>query len=188
MSNSGRVSIKIRPMLAKHLDDVENIENSSFDHPWSRDELESTLGNQNDISKVALVTPKGSKKSIVAGMLYLEHKEPRLNVLSIAVHPEWRRRGIGTTFLEYLIKLLRRYGRCEIYELVRETNLDAQKFYKSLGFVAQRPKHNIYEETNEDAYPMIYKWEWSPQGRASNGIPNSCTIRNHLCTGCGDCC
>ena len=164
MSNSGRVSMKIRPMLVKHLGDVENIENSSFDHPWSRDELELARGDRNNISKVALIVPEGSNKSIVAGLLFVEQEEHRLNVLSIAVHPEWRRRGIGTTFLEYLIKLLRRYGRCEIYELVRETNLDAQKFYKSLGFVAQRPKRNVYTETNEDAYPMVYKWEWSPQG------------------------
>ena len=185
MSTGGRVSIKVRQMFIKHLDDVKSIEDNSFEHPWSADEIKSA--RKSHISKIALVTPKGSESSIVAGYLFAEREKHRFNILSVAVHEEWRRKGIGSKLLKYLINLLSRNGQAEMYKLVRETNLTAQKFCRDMGFVASRPKQNVYDETKEDAYPMIYKWEWSPRGIAHNGTPDSCLLRNHLCIDCGDC-
>ena len=53
------------------------------------------------------------------------------HILSIAVHPAYRRRGIGKALYEKAIGTLR--GR-KVWAEVRETNLGAQAFYFKLGF------------------------------------------------------
>ena len=186
MSNKRPISIKIVSMRPEHMGAVEIIENECFEHPWTRKELDGARKKRYYISKVAIITPKGSGEKIVAGAMYLEQDKFRFTLLSLGVLKEWWRHGIGSALVDTIIKRLRNGGRYEIYELVRETNLVAQQFYRARGFVAQRPKLNAYAE-DEAAYPMIYRWEWSPQGRAISGEPESCSKRAHLCTSCSEC-
>ena len=189
MKRKGEVSIEVAAMWPEHMDAVEEIEDECFEkkHIWKREELEAARKKRYNLSKVAIITPAGSKKKIIAGSLFVELDKFRYTLLSMGVRKKWRRHGVGTAFLNHLIARLRTEGRHEIYELVRETNRPAQEFYKSRGFVALKPKRNAFSETEEDAYPMIFKWEWSPQGRGKNGGPDKCRHRNHLCTCCGDC-
>lgn len=191
MKRRKEISIEVAPMWPEHMDAIEEIENECFEkkHIWSRKELEAARKKRYYLSRVAIITPKASRKKIIAGFLFVEQDKFRFSLLSMGVRKKWRRHGIGTAFLDYLIKKLRAEDHHEIYELVRETNRVAQEFYKAIGFVALKPKRNVFNETDEDAYPMIFKWEWSPQGRKENGDPRICIKpdRNHLCTCCGDC-
>jgi ribosomal-protein-alanine N-acetyltransferase len=41
---------------------------------------------------------------------------------------------------------------------VRETNLSAQLFFRSLGFRAVSVLRDFYEDTTEDAYLMQYRY------------------------------
>jgi ribosomal-protein-alanine N-acetyltransferase len=41
---------------------------------------------------------------------------------------------------------------------VRETNLDAQLFFRSMGFKAITVLHEFYEDTPEDAYLMQFRY------------------------------
>jgi ribosomal-protein-alanine N-acetyltransferase len=41
---------------------------------------------------------------------------------------------------------------------VRETNLAAQLFFKSMGFKAITVLHEFYEDTPEDAYLMQFRY------------------------------
>lgn len=188
MSTKGQIIIKIRSMYKEHMDAVEDIENSCFDYPWTREELEDVQRKRYYISKVAIITPRSNQsEEIIAGSMFVEQGASRFTLLSLAIHPAWRQYGIGTALVKSIIKRLRSNSHYEIYELVRETNLRAQKFYRALGFIALRPKHNVFPGIEEDAYPMIYRWIWSPQGIAINGEPPSCCLRSHYCTECGEC-
>lgn len=182
MRQKGEGFIKIVPMWSEHMDAVEEIENECFDEDaWSRKELEDMRRQAYHRSRIALIS--SGRQKLIVGAMFVEQDKFRFTLRSLGVRRTWRRRGIGTAFLVNLIGKLREDGRYEIYELVRERNLVAQKFFQSLGFVALKPKRG----KDEDAYPMIYKWEWSPQGKLVNGEPDMCASRNHPCTGCGEC-
>jgi ribosomal protein S18 acetylase RimI-like enzyme len=64
-----------------------------------------------------------------------QHLEDRhAGILGIAVHPNWRGRGLGSMLLAHALK--RCEGKFEIVQLaVTEKNLQAQALYRRFGFV-----------------------------------------------------
>jgi ribosomal-protein-alanine N-acetyltransferase len=78
------------------------------------------------------------------------------HIISIAVLPEHRRKGIGRALMVEAMKALRDYGASEIYLEVRVTNHPAISLYKGLKFeIVNRIKH--YYSDGEDAYVMARK-------------------------------
>ena len=57
---------------------------------------------------------------------------------------------------------------------VRETNLDAQLFFRAQGFRAVNVLRDFYEDTTEDAYLMQYRYRAT---EAETAMPNRITRR-----------
>ena len=93
--------------------------------------------------------------SVVAFMIYELHRS-RLHMLNFAVTRSHRRLGIGTRMMEKLAGKLTPERRDRIALEVRETNLPAQLFFRSLGFRATSVLKDFYQDTTEDAYIMQY--------------------------------
>jgi ribosomal-protein-alanine N-acetyltransferase len=55
-------------------------------------------------------------------------------IFSLAVHPAYQNRSIGSYLLKEIINTFRREGVLEIILEVRSSNLKAQKFYEKHGF------------------------------------------------------
>ena len=76
------------------------------------------------------------------------------HIISIAVSPEMRRKGIGTALMKAAIKSLREeYNVDEIYLEVRVSNNPAISLYKKLGFKVVKTIRGYYRD-GEDAYVM----------------------------------
>ena len=56
---------------------------------------------------------------------------------TVAVSPEYRRRGIGTALVRHAVAALRTAGCTKVNLQIRSTNLAVRKFYESLGFEAE---------------------------------------------------
>ncbi|MGQ9646074.1 MAG: GNAT family N-acetyltransferase [Thermodesulfobacteriota bacterium] len=84
---------------------------------------------------------------------------PEGHILSIAVHPQRRRRGIGKRFIE---EAIRRFHFQRLWAEVRRSNEGAQTFYLKLGFkiVDEIPKYY----GNEDALIVV----WFPSACTSD--------------------
>ena len=93
--------------------------------------------------------------SVVAFMIYELHRT-RLHVLNFAVRRSHRRLGIGTQMLDKLAAKLSPERRNRIVLEVRERNLPAQIFFRSLGYRATSVLKDFYQDTTEDAYLMQY--------------------------------
>jgi ribosomal-protein-alanine N-acetyltransferase len=93
-------------------------------------------------------------------MIYELHKN-RLHLLNFAVTPDCRRESVGRSMIEKLVSKLSNERRNRIMLEVRETNLDAQLFFKDLGFRAISVLRDFYEDTTEDAYLMQYRYRAS---------------------------
>jgi ribosomal-protein-alanine N-acetyltransferase len=78
------------------------------------------------------------------------------HVVSIAVKPENRKKGIGKTLMEKAMEAMRAYKAKQCYLEVRVTNDSAVGLYKKIGFDVTKTVHGYYAD-GEDAYMMAKK-------------------------------
>jgi len=131
--------------------DIENviaIERASFQFPWSTrfflDEL------QVDCARSILAEVDGRIVGYVLFWLVSEE----VDIHNIAVHPDFRRQGIGRLLLEQVVAVARRQERLRVTLDVRFSNASAQSLYRSFGFVARGLRKAYYSDNGEDALVM----------------------------------
>lgn len=146
------LQVHVRWMIRRDIPEVLEIENDSFEFPWSEDDFIRCLRQRNCIGMVA---EDLQSERIFGFMIYELHKN-RLHVLNFAVRSDLRRRGIGTQMMRKLVRQLSNQRRNRIMLEVREKNLPAQLFFRASGFRAVSLLREFYEDTPEDAYLMQY--------------------------------
>ncbi len=142
-------------MREAHLDEVLEIEKRSFVAPWSKRLFQETLVFP--LSFNLVIRKKVDNKVAGYANFYLIADE--VQVLNVAVAPEWRGRGYADRLLRYAIAFLSARGAKEFFLEVREGNAEAIGLYEKLGFVKVGRRKNYYRETNEDALVMRLKTE-----------------------------
>jgi len=78
------------------------------------------------------------------------------HVVSVAVLPEHRRKGIGEALVTQAMEGMRKYNAKQCFLEVRVTNQEAIALYKKLGFEVTRTIHGYYAD-GEDAFVMTIK-------------------------------
>jgi ribosomal-protein-alanine N-acetyltransferase len=78
------------------------------------------------------------------------------HVVSIAVMPDHRRKGVGETLVKSAMEAMKLYKAKQCFLEVRVTNDPAVGLYKKLGFEVSRTVHGYYAD-GEDAYMMTRK-------------------------------
>lgn len=146
-----RLNVEIRWLIRRDMNEVLQIERDSFENAWSEEDFLCCLRQRNCIGMVA------EHEGQVVGFVIYELHKARLRVLNIAVAVSFRRQGVGTQLIQRLVEKLSQQRRQEILLEVRESNLPAQLFYKSLGFLAVCVLRRYYDDTEEDAYVMRYR-------------------------------
>jgi ribosomal-protein-alanine N-acetyltransferase len=149
---STELDIEIRWAIKRDTPTLLKIEADSFEDPWTEEELLRCQRQRNTIGMVAELDD-----DVVGFMIYELHKN-RLHLASLAVDPQYRRRGIGRAMIRSLTgKIGLGSVRNRITLEVRESNLPAQLFFKSQGFRAVQVLRDFYENSTEDAYLMQYR-------------------------------
>jgi ribosomal-protein-alanine N-acetyltransferase len=76
------------------------------------------------------------------------------HVTTIAMHPNFRRRGLGEYMLASLIDIAYEIGAKWVTLEVRVTNYNAQNLYRKYGFREAGLRHRYYSDNQEDALIM----------------------------------
>ncbi|MCH2204126.1 MAG: ribosomal protein S18-alanine N-acetyltransferase [Fuerstiella sp.] len=147
--------VQIRWLIRRDMPEVIDIERECFDFAWTEEEFLCCLRQRNCIGMVA-----EHDHEIVGFMIYELHKS-KLRILNFAVAAGSQRKRVGTQMVGRLIDKLSQQRRKEIVLEVRETNLNAQMFFKNQGFRAVTVLRNHYDDTTEDAYYMRFKLDAS---------------------------
>ena len=161
-----RVRVHIRWMIRRDMPEVLRSEQDSFDYSWTEDDFLRCLRQRNCIGMVAEHDDR-----VVGFMIYELHKT-KLHVLNFAVAPEWRRLGIGTQMVMKLVGKLSSHRRTKITLAVRESNLNAQLFFRTQAFKASRVLRSYYEDSGEDAYLMNYRIAEFLDDEEDEGVTN----------------
>lgn len=140
-------------MNVSHVAQVAELEKCCFSDPWSEKSIASEL--ENDLA-YWLVALEGEQ---VAGYVGSQTVIGETDMMNIAVHPKFRRRGIAEALVNALVAVLKDQGSHCLTLEVRESNEPAQKLYQKLEFsvIGKRPKY--YHNPREDALILRKEWE-----------------------------
>lgn len=147
-----QLRVHIRWMIRRDMAEVLQIENEGFEFPWSEEDFIRCLRQRNCIGMIA------EHEDHVIGFMIYELHRTRLHLLNFAVAKELRRRRVGSQMLAKLLAKLSTQRRTRIALEVRETNLPAQLFFRSMDFRAVSVLRDFYDDTTEDAYLMQYRY------------------------------
>lgn len=142
--------LQIRWMIRRDMPEVLGIEQESYENSLCEDDFLRCLRQRNCIGMVTEVDQK------VLGFMIYELYKSKLSIINFAVHPDYRRQGIGTAMVDKLKDKLPLQRRTAIDLEIREKNLEAQLFFKSQDFRAVSIIREYFPDINEDAYIMRY--------------------------------
>jgi len=74
----------------------------------------------------------------------------------VAVHPDYRRHGLGRAVVEALLQYARQNRFFEISLEVRASNRAAITLYETLGFSVCGTRRSFYQKPTEDALVMLW--------------------------------
>ena len=145
--------MRIAHMTAEHVPQVAELEKVCFSDPWSENSVASELENPLSCWLVAL------DGETVAGYVGSQTVLDETDMMNIAVHPDFRRKGVARGLILALIGELKQRGSHCLTLEVRASNAPARTLYESLGFAHVGTRRNYYQNPKEDALILRKEWE-----------------------------
>jgi len=143
----------IRPFRESDLDSILQIEHASFSvDAYDRNLFAEFYYKCGDLF---LVAEGGSR--IWGYMITCTRSRggsQRAQLVSVAVDPGARRRGVASALMDGTLRRLRRKGVRRFTLMVKTTNREALEFYRRRGFLQLRIWRKYYED-GEDAWLMV---------------------------------
>lgn len=140
--------MELRNMTVDDLPQVLAIERVSFPTPWTenifRDEIHSFLCSN------LVATIKGKVVGYIDFSVILDE----IHLRNIAVHKDFKKKGIASQLLSRMIKIGSEKGALWSTLEVRRSNTNAIKLYEKFGFVITGVRPLYYRDTKEDAIIM----------------------------------
>lgn len=132
----------------EYLQRILEIENLSFITPWSPAAF--TNGLRNSLARMRGYVADNT----LQGYICYWNSGREIQVMNLAVHPEYRRRGVGALLLGRALESGKDEGAENVWLEVRTSNRAARTLYENFGFreVGRRPRY--YRDTGEDAIMM----------------------------------
>ncbi len=133
--------IQIVPFRLRHLARVLRIERASFGaDAWPRRYFLELYADCRDFFVVAKVGGR------IAGYAVACAEKRNAEIASLAVHPDYRRRGVADALMRHTLHGLGAAGCARVELMVRTGNTAGAQLYRSLGFRRVRLAPGYYED------------------------------------------
>lgn len=146
-------TVSVCLMQERHLTDLAELEQLCFSQPWSREGLAAEL---NEPTACFLVAEQGGQVAGYAGMHCVLDEA---YIANVAVHPNFRRRGIATVLLAELEVCAKQRGAEFVSLEVRASNAGAIALYESCGYETVGVRRGMYEQPKEDGLILTKYWK-----------------------------
>ncbi len=144
--------LRIKDALAGDLPRVVEIEKLAFTTPWSLKSFQRELTLPFSRLTLAAVddhAPGGTTVGFLCRWLIADE----CHVLNVAVHPDFRRLGVGAFLMQSAIDEAKTKQASFVTLEVRRSNLAARQLYRKLNFEERRLRRHYYGP-GEDAIVM----------------------------------
>lgn len=128
--------------IEAYLDDAAALHGAIFDRPWSQDALRDLLVMSGSDGAVIL---SGTREPVFAGFVLFQCIGDFAEILTLAVAPDHRGRGLGRSLVQQVLARARETGAEKVMLEVQDGNLPAVQLYESLGMTAFDRRRNYYK-------------------------------------------
>ncbi len=139
--------IEFVPMNKEHIRGMVEIEEQCFNSGYAEKTFLKELENKIAIYIVAV------ENKAVLGYIGLWNICGGADIIDVAVHKDFRRRGIGEGLIAEMLRVCQKENIFEVNLEVRSSNLAAQGLYEKMGFLKVGLR-KLYYENKEDAILM----------------------------------
>lgn len=137
--------IHFRSLMREDLEAVSELERLVLPVPWTRPMLEAEFKKAVHKAQVAIID------GVLRGYILANCVATELHIITLGVHPLYRRRGIARALLKSVMGQAFDVGVRLVTLEVRESNEAAKSLYLSLGFSEKYKRKRYYSDTLEDA-------------------------------------
>ena len=130
---------------------ILEIENVSFQNPWRASTFSGEIANRG-VSYPYVIVHRIFER-VIGYIIYWRIQE-EVQISNLAVHPDFRQRGIGEAVMRSVIKAIHKDGAEYVFLEVRPSNLAARNLYEKLGFKILGTRKDYYQTPLEDALIM----------------------------------
>jgi len=135
----------ITNMTHAHVAPIARLEKLCFSDPWSEKSIETELSCRLSCWLVAM------EGETLLGYVGSQTVMEESDMMNLAVHPDYRRRGVAQKLIEALEAALRERGSKALTLEVRASNEPAIALYEKLGFQQVGLRKSYYRNPKEDA-------------------------------------
>ena len=140
------------------IDELATLEALCFTLPWSKEQFVKVFDVPN-FAAFGLRAPlqkssEAGNRVPLAAYISLYHNPDELEILNLAVAPEWRCRGCGARLLRLVLRMAAKMGIGRTVLEVRSGNTPALALYKGQGFTQIGRRRAYYRDSGEDALVM----------------------------------
>ena len=140
----------LREMRGEDIATVMAVERAAYTDGWPATAFEREL-TTNGMARY-IVLEEGTAGIVGFGGLWLMVDEA--HVVTVAVLPEERRRGLGRALVHGLVELAIEHGMVSATLEVRASNVAARGLYREYGFYEVGERKRYYSDNGEDAIIM----------------------------------
>jgi ribosomal-protein-alanine N-acetyltransferase len=132
---------------------VEALQRETFTNPWAAESMRWELEHTDVARLYVLRAPGGTIVGYCACWMVFDE----LHINSLAIAPDWRRRGLALTLLRAVIAESVRAGARSATLEVRQSNDAARALYERLGFSVEAVRRDYYQRPREDALILWHR-------------------------------
>ncbi len=144
------MKVSIRKMTLEDVPVVARLDHMSFSLPWPEYAFYYEIKDNSAARCFVAETDAGQVVGMVISWVILDE----LHIATLAVHPDYRRQGIGEQILEAALRDGRQVGTRYALLEVRVGNEAAQNLYRKFGFKVVGRRRRYYKDNGEDAILM----------------------------------
>lgn len=146
-----------RADVGRDLDGILAVDAATFERPWTREMYEWEAAHS-DVARFYVARHAGAVVAYCAGWVVFDE----LHINNLAVEPTWRRQGVASGLLAFVLQDAAAEGATRATLEVRRSNEAAQRLYERFGFGYAGVRKDYYRQPVEDALVL---WREGPADR-----------------------
>ncbi len=133
--------------------EVMELEKACFEYHWTEEQFR--LG----LERGAFFIFGAHEGERLVGYLAFSMIVDEMEILNLAVHPDFRRKGIARELLAAVMRMCGERGMKSGFLDVKESNAPAIALYEKFGFRRNGVRKRYYPDTKEDA--LLYRYDFT---------------------------